>query len=163
MATIAAMRKRIQSQPREERPAGVGSPFGGVSRGADSVVWCRWGVTSVYDRPVPGTPTVVRIPPSPNVTCAPRTPIDTDALRLPKFRRRPGAVRNDRRNRKRPIDVLAHSWISGAVVTIPALFERAAIIALALLFTFARTQSASSANVDRFSSSDVSNAMPTSS
>jgi len=65
---------------------------------------CVLCVVDVYESPVPGRPTVVRVPLlPPNVTWAPRPPTLMLAPDLLKLSRMPGKRRTERRNRKNPI------------------------------------------------------------
>ena len=59
-----------------------------------------WRFKSVHDAPVPGMPTVDRVPALLIVTCAPRTPTLADTPRLPTLTRTPGMVLIERRKRK---------------------------------------------------------------
>jgi hypothetical protein len=53
----------------------------------------------VYDRPVPGSPTVAWVPRLPKVSHDPRRPMDSEAPVLPKFTRTPGKMLTRRLNR----------------------------------------------------------------
>jgi hypothetical protein len=93
--------RAIQSHPRAALPGGVlelsdGSRTTGRSR--------RRLSRCVKLMPLPGNPTVVRVPVLPNVTCAPRTPMDVEIPRLPTFRRIPGRILIERRKRKPMFD-----------------------------------------------------------
>src|SRR5207248_11168212 len=50
--------------------------------------------------PVPGSPTVVRVPLGPRVTCAPFRPSENDIPVFPRLRLMPGKICSRRRNRK---------------------------------------------------------------
>jgi hypothetical protein len=47
--------------------------------------------SAVYDKPLPGSPIVVRVR-RPNVVCKPRIPTDRDAPVLPRLRLNPGMI-----------------------------------------------------------------------
>src|SRR5262249_55366862 len=57
-------------------------------------------VVVVYDRPVPGTPSVARVPRLEKLRVAPRPPTDSDAPPLLKLTCRPGNMRMERRGRE---------------------------------------------------------------
>jgi hypothetical protein len=96
-AAIANIIRAIHSQPRQALPVGALES----SEGSRTTKRSRRCLSRcVKLKPLPGRPTVVRVPVLPNATCAPRTPMDVEIPRLPKFRRIPGRLLIERRKRK---------------------------------------------------------------
>jgi hypothetical protein len=90
------------TRPARRAPGPRTNAQGLRETGAGAAPGASWCVLSrcVYDRPLPGIPTVSRTWPWPMVTCAPLTPIEVETPRRDRFSVTPGRILMRRKKRR---------------------------------------------------------------